>query len=115
MKKYALFAFNGEAVCFLHVLLNGIDLASKGSQVAIVIEGAATGLLPAFVARDGVGQGHFDRALKAGLIDCACTACAGKMGGTEAAKQLGIPLKGEMSGHPAMAGYLDEGYSIITF
>ncbi len=46
MEKYALFAFNGEARCFIHVLLNGLDLAARGHEVKIVIEGAACRLVP---------------------------------------------------------------------
>jgi hypothetical protein len=29
-EKLALFAFNGDAMCFVHVLLNGLDLKVKG-------------------------------------------------------------------------------------
>jgi len=33
MKKVALFAFNGESLCFVHVLLNALDLKDKGYEV----------------------------------------------------------------------------------
>ena len=115
MGPYVLFAFNGEAVCFLHVLLNALDLASEGATVSVVIEGAATGLLPAYAEGAGTGQHLFDKALAGGLVDCACRACAEKMGGTAAAEKLGILLKGEMAGHPAMSEYLAAGYTVITF
>ncbi len=29
MKKFALFAFNGDSVCFIHVLLNALDRKAK--------------------------------------------------------------------------------------
>jgi hypothetical protein len=29
MKKVALFAFNGEPMCFVHVLLNALDMKEK--------------------------------------------------------------------------------------
>jgi hypothetical protein len=32
MEKYALFAFTGEDMCFIHVLLNGLDLQAKGQE-----------------------------------------------------------------------------------
>ena len=41
MKKIVLFAFNGEFICFMHVLLNALDMNKKGYDVRIVIEGAA--------------------------------------------------------------------------
>ncbi|MCK4604812.1 MAG: hypothetical protein KAU41_09025 [Deltaproteobacteria bacterium] len=46
MKKVALFAFNGELMCFIHVLLNTLDMNERGHEVKIVIEGAATKLVP---------------------------------------------------------------------
>ena len=45
-KKAALFVFNGDPMCFIHVLLNGLNLADNGYAVRIVIEGAATQLVP---------------------------------------------------------------------
>ena len=45
MKKVALFAFNGEAMCFVHVLLNALEMRDKGYEVKMVIEGTATKLI----------------------------------------------------------------------
>lgn len=46
MNKYALFAFNGNAMCFIHVLLNAMDLKARGAEaVAVVIEGEAVKLI----------------------------------------------------------------------
>ncbi len=39
MKKIAFFAFKGSAICFVHVLLNAIDLVEKGHQATIIMEG----------------------------------------------------------------------------
>ena len=46
MKKLALFVFNGDPVCFIHVLLNGLEMKAKGMEGRIIVEGAATALLP---------------------------------------------------------------------
>jgi len=46
MKKVVLFAFNGELMCFIRVLLNALDMNERGHEVKIVIEGAATKLVP---------------------------------------------------------------------
>ncbi len=40
--KVALFAFNGDPMCFAHVLLNALDLKERGFDVKVVIEGTAT-------------------------------------------------------------------------
>ena len=50
MKKVVLFAFNGEPMCFVHVLLNALDMKEKGFEVRVVIEGAATKLIPDLAA-----------------------------------------------------------------
>lgn len=42
MKKTALFVFNGDPMCFIHVLLNALDVRKKGCEVKIVVEGSAT-------------------------------------------------------------------------
>ena len=41
---YCLYAFNGELMCFVHVLLNALDMKEKGEQAIIVVaprEGAS--------------------------------------------------------------------------
>mgnify|MGYP000296593445 CR=1 FL=1 len=57
----------------------------------------------------------FEAARESGLIDLVCRACSAKLGVTEEVEALGLPLGGEMNGHPAMSAYIDEGYTIITF
>ena len=41
MKKMVIFAFRGDPMCFVHVLLNGLDIANRGKEGKIVIEGDA--------------------------------------------------------------------------
>ncbi len=36
MKKFALFVFNGDPMCFIHVLLNAHDMSDKGYGVKII-------------------------------------------------------------------------------
>ena len=52
MKKIALFVFNGDSMCFIHVLLNALDMNEKGYESKIVIEGAATRLIPDLAKKD---------------------------------------------------------------
>ena len=33
MKKVVLFAFNGELMCFIHVLLNALDMNERGHEL----------------------------------------------------------------------------------
>ena len=39
MDKVVIFAFNGNPMCFSHVLLNVLDMAEKGMDAKVVIEG----------------------------------------------------------------------------
>ena len=115
MNKYALFAFNGEAMCFIHVLLNGLDLKAKGQEVKIIIEGAACRLVPELGEAAHPFHQLYTKAREAGLIAGVCKACAQKMGGLEAARAQGLTILEDMSGHAGMAPYILEGYRIITF
>jgi len=45
-QKKVIFAFRGDPMCFIHVLLNGIDLYERGLEGLIVIEGEAVTLVP---------------------------------------------------------------------
>jgi len=115
MEKVALFAFKGEPLCFVHVLLNALDMKEKGIDVKIIIEGAAVKLIPEFSSASSPLEPLFDRAFGLDLIDGVCMACSHKMGTQEEAKALGIQLLSDMSGHPGIARYRMEGYEILTF
>jgi hypothetical protein len=115
MKKVVLFAFNGELMCFVHVLLNGLDMKGQGFEVKIIIEGAATKLIPDLLVEGNLLNSPYKKARAENLIDGVCMACATKMGTADGAKKMGLPLLNDMWGHPAMAKYLKEGYEVITF
>jgi len=57
----------------------------------------------------------WEKAKSAGLIEGVCKACSNKMSALEAAKDQGLALLDEMTGHPSMARYHDAGFEIITF
>jgi hypothetical protein len=115
MKRVMLFAFNGDLMCFVHVLLNGLDMKEKGYGVRIVVEGSATRLIPE-LAREGNPMFELYRKARAqGLFEGACRACSAKMKVSEAIEKEGLTLLDNVSGHPSMAKYLDEGYQVITF
>ena len=115
MKKVALFAFNGELMCFVHVLLNAIDMNDRGYEVKIIIEGSATKLVPELAQPDNPMHRLYEKAKGLELIDGACKACSNKMGVLDAVKAEGLRLLDEMTGHPSMGRYREEGFEIITF
>ena len=115
MTTYALFVFNGDPMCFIHVLLNALDMHQRGDGVRLVIEGAATGLLPELEKEGHPLHKLWRKALGAGLVDGVCKACAAKTGGLETARKLGLVLLDEMNGHPSMAAYRQAGCELVTF
>lgn len=115
MTKIALFVFNGDPMCFIHVLLNALDMKSKGQDARIVIEGAATRLIPELAKEANPLHRLWEKAKAARVIDGVCRACSQKMGTLEQAEAQGLTLLDEMNGHPAMAGYIADGYQVISF
>ena|SRR6056297_3229839 len=116
-KKKVLFAFNGDPMCFVHVLLNALDMNDSDYDVLVVIEGSSTKLIKKFHddKEKAPFYGLYKKVKDAGLIDAVCKACATKMGAIDEAKAEGLPIKGDMSGHPSMSQYTSEGYDVITF
>lgn len=114
-KKIALFAFNGDPMCFVHVLLNALDMKERGHDPKIVIEGSATKLIPDLVKKDNPMFQWYEKVRNSDLIDGVCMACSNKMGTLEAAKAQGLRLLNEMNGHPSIGRYLEEGYEVVTF
>ena len=110
-----MFVFNGDPMCFIHVLLNALDMEKKGYAGKIVIEGAATKLIPELSSENNPLYKLWQKANAAGLVEGICKACATKMGTLEAAKDQGLTLLDEMTGHPSMARYSDDGFEIVSF
>jgi hypothetical protein len=115
MNKFALFVFNGDPLCFIHVLLNALDIKAKGHEAKIIIEGASVKLIPELVKPENPLNGLWKKNIEAGLVAGVCKACSKKLGTFEAAKEQGLTLLDDLSGHPGMALYRENGYEIITF
>ncbi|MFH1035627.1 MAG: cytoplasmic protein [Pseudomonadota bacterium] len=115
MRKVALFAFNGEMTCFVHALLNALDLRAQGHEVALVVEGTATQLAPRFGGGQGPFAGLFEKVRQQGLLAGICRACAVKMDTLAEVERLGLPVLDDMSGHAGMAPFIQRGFEIITF
>ena len=115
MKRVVLVAFNGEPMCFVHVLLNALDMAEKGYDVKVVIEGSATKLANELCDEQKPFAKLYLDVREKGLIDCVCKACASKMQALSGIEEQKLPLCSEMKGHPSLAKYMEQGYEVITF
>jgi len=114
-EKVVLVAFNGEPMCFVHVLLNALDMHEKGFDVKVVIEGSATKLVNELNQNENPFNSMYQKVIELGLIDCVCKACAVKMNSLDGSKEQGLSSCNEMNGHPSLAKYMEQGYQIITF
>jgi len=112
--KTAIFAFKGNPICFVHVLLNAIDLYEKKGEVKIILEGEATKLIIELCKPDHSLQKLYYKAKKLKLIDAVCRACAVKMNALAAAEAENLRIADDMAGHVGMAPYIKQGYEIIT-
>lgn len=112
MKKIALFVFRGDPLCFIHVMLNALDLNQRGFDVKVILEGESVKLVQPMQES---GNKLFAQMTEQKLINCVCKACSAKMGVLSYNETSGLRLSDEMSGHPAMSTYLNDGYEIITF
>ncbi|MEA3469815.1 MAG: cytoplasmic protein [Thermodesulfobacteriota bacterium] len=115
MKKVLLVAFQGQPMCFIHVLLNGLEMQAAGHECKIIVEGEATTLIPEIIKTEHFLHGLFIQAKEAGLIEGVCRACSMKMNVLENIEKTGLPLLDDMSGHPGMVKYIESGFEIINF
>ena len=114
MRKIAIFAFKGNPICFVHVLLNAMDLHDKGADVKIVLEGEAIGLIKELRKAAPPLHKLYSKTKDLSLIHAVCRACAVKMESLQVVEEEGFRVADDMSGHAGMAPYLEEGYEIIT-
>jgi hypothetical protein len=113
--KVALLAFKGETMCFAHVLLNALDLDDRGHEVAVIVEGAATGQVAELGDAAKPFWRPYSEVKSRRLIAAVCKACSAQTGALEAAQAQGLPLRSEMAGHPSLAAFLEAGYQVLTF
>lgn len=114
MKKTAIFAFQGDAMCFAHALLNVLDLNAKGEEAILIIEGKACALVKVLNHPEAPFAGLYAKVKEKGLIGAVCRACGAKMGVLEEIEAQNLPLGEDMQGHPSWESYLSRGYQIVT-
>ena len=98
-----------------HVLLNAIEFREKGYEVKIVLEGESTKLVAELAKPDNHMHTLFEKTKKLGLFAGVCRACSHMLGAEEAAVAEGFALLDDMHGHPGMARYADDGFTILIF
>jgi hypothetical protein len=115
MLKIALVAFQGEIICFAHVLMNALDIKERGGEAKIIIEGQATKLLQDLNRPQNAFHPLYVKTRQIGLIEGVCRACATMTGSLAEAQEQGLHLLDDMNGHPSLGRYLEAGFTILTF
>jgi len=115
MRKVALYAFNGDPMCFVHVMLYALDFEARGDEVKIVMEGSATKLVRDLVEPDAPFAALYREIKSKQLIGAVCQACSAKMGALEVAREQGLFIDGSLKGHPSLAADREAGYEVFTF
>lgn len=111
-KKVVFFSFQDNEMCFMHILLNLLDLNERGIEAKLVMEGASTRLIRTLIEED---NNVFKKVMKLGLIDSVCKACANQMGVLEyVSEETDLSINGDMNGHPPVGPYVEEGYEVIA-
>jgi hypothetical protein len=110
MRKFAVFVFNGDEMCFMHSMLNVLDLSNKGYEALLIIEGQAVKL----VEKMQKGNQLFKKLEEKDLIAGVCKACSAKLGVLDYNKDSGLVLLDDMNGHPSMEQYIKDDYEIIS-
>ena len=112
--KYVFLATDDNKMQLYHLLLNAVNFHEKGHEVTTVLECASPKLLIG-IADGSIKLPLFGKAMELKIIDHACKACTAAFSATEAAQKLGVPIKGELSGHSDLLKFVEDGYSIFTF
>lgn len=111
MGKMLFYGMTGEKMCFLHLLLNALDLSSAGHEVKIIFEGQSVKLVPLF---EEEMNPLYKKAKESGIIAGVCNACSKVLGVYDQNKSTGLAMLDDMSGHAGMKGYIDAGYEVIS-
>ena len=83
--------------------------------ILFVVSAGALALPPALVNPDHPLARLFAQVREKGLLAGACKACSVKLGVAAEVEAAGVPLIGDMSGHPSMGSYMEAGWQVVTF
>ena len=111
MTKVVFFAFNAEPVCFMHAILNAIDLEEKGMWGEIVFEGKSTDLIPLISQPDHFINPLYVQAKERGMFYGACLSCSNKMNVTDIVEAENIPFADAVS----MNMFCEPAYGVIDY
>ncbi len=111
MEKYLFYGMTGSKMCFMHILLNALDLANDKCETKIIFEGESVKLVSVFEEEKNP---IYLKAKEQNLIAGICFACSKALGVLEKNKEYGLPLLDDMSNHAGMKNFTKQGYHVIS-
>lgn len=114
-REVVVLAFQGKKSCFLHALLNVVDISKENMGVTLVMEGESLALLKEITLPSDPLHELYTRVKEGGLIGAVCLGCSRMFGVLELARREGLSINGQMDNHVPLAPYLKRGAQIITF
>lgn len=111
MEKILYYGMTGEKSCFMHVLMNALDLNNSGVEVKIIFEGASVKLVPVF---EKESNPLYKKAKELGLIVGVCKACSVQLGVYDEIKDLNLTFLTDMNGHAGQKEYIFNDYKVIS-
>ncbi|HEY3367862.1 MAG TPA: DsrE family protein [Symbiobacteriaceae bacterium] len=111
--KFAIVVHAGpqELARALHGLLYAQDLHNAGHEVSVIFDGAGTTWVKTLEDPENKYHDVYRATKELGLIGGVCEYCAGAFGVAEDVKQSGLPIKGELHGHPSLSDLVAQGYA----
>jgi hypothetical protein len=97
--------------------VNALEVAKEfkeaGDEVAIVFDGAGTKWVPAL---DDPSHKRHELWLEVkDVVDGACAFCSAAFGAKSGVQASGIALLADYDQHPSVRGYVQRGFSVLTF
>jgi hypothetical protein len=83
--------------------MNALHMKDNGFDVKVVIEGTATLLIKELTDPTSPAAKLYRMVKATNIIDCVCRACSANFGALESAKEQGLNIYDEMSGHASIA------------
>ncbi|PWI46927.1 hypothetical protein CEE45_14410 [Candidatus Heimdallarchaeota archaeon B3_Heim] len=110
MRKQLFVLFNFNKGIFTHILLNVLDLAEKGYEAGVIFESEACKFVKEF---EGKKFKKFEQVKEKKLIYAVCEVCAKSMNALDSARRQGLPINGELSGHPPLRSWIKLDYDVM--
>ncbi len=111
MDKILFYGMTEKKMCFLHILMNAIDMTTEGKEVKIIFEGSSVKLVPVFEEEKNP---LYLKAKEQGLIAGVCLACSKVLDVYEQILETKLPMLHDMMGHAGMNAYIEKGYQVIS-